>query len=212
MTVTYNPDPLSPYSDRAEVRPLTGDRMDLNARPDTGEEPFVPVYARRGKAARRGGGKIPTWMILAPVGVIALGAIGAMMLMDNGGETAAPLAEPAATAPVVEATPLAAAVPLAAASTPAPVTAAPAPAPVTREAVAREAAPVRRAAPAPAPVRRTTTAPAPAARAATPAPAAAASSTATLNTAPTPPAPVVTVTPAPEPTPPAPVIVVEPLN
>lgn len=204
MTVTYNPDPLNPYSDRPEVRPLTGERMDLNARADMAEEPFVPVYARRGKAARRAG-KVPTWMILAPVGVIALGAIAAMMLLDNGGETTTPLAEPAATAPVVDATPLAAAAPLAAASAPAPVITAAPPAPVTRE-----AAPVRRA--APAPVRRTTTAPAPAARAVTPAPAPAASSTATLNTAPTPPAPVVTVTPAPEPTPPAPVIVVEPLN
>lgn len=210
MTVTYNPDPLNPYSSRPEVRPATGERMDLNARPETVEKPFVPVYARRGKAARRGAGKIPAWMVLAPVGVIALGAIGAMMLMDDGGETIAPLAEPAATAPVVNATPLTRAAPLGAAPTPAPVTAAAAPAPV-----AREAAPARRAA-APAPVRRSTTSPAPATRVVTPAPRPAStpatSSTATLNTAPTPSAPVVMVTPTPGPTPPAPVIVVEPLN
>lgn len=199
MSVTYNPDPLNPYSSRPEVRPLTGEGMDLNARPDVAHEPFVPVYARRGKAARTTG-KVPAWMILAPVGVIALGAIAAMLMLDNGGETTAPLAEPAVTAPVVAATPLTAA-PLAA-STPAAVAPAAAPAPV-----AREAAPVRRAA-APAPVRRATPAPAPAARTAAPA----AASTTTLNTAPTPPPPVVTVTPAQEPAPPAPVIVVEPLN
>ncbi|HEX8661789.1 MAG TPA: hypothetical protein VF686_07970 [Brevundimonas sp.] len=210
MTVTYNPDPLNPYSDRPEVRPLTGERLDLNARPEVAEEPFVPVYARRGKAARRTSGKVPTWMILAPIGVIALGAVAALMLMDNGGETTAPLAEPAATAPVVDATPLTSAAPLAAASTPAPVTAAPAPAPVVREAT-----PVRRAT-APAPVRRATapaairTTTAPAARVVTPAPAS--PTTSTLNTARTSPAPVVTVTPAPEPTPPAPVIVVQPLD
>jgi hypothetical protein len=200
MSVTYNPDPLNPYSSRPEVRPLTGEGMDLNARPDVAHEPFVPVYARRGKAARTTG-KVPAWMILAPVGVIALGAIAAMLMLDNGGETTAPLAEPAATAPVVAATPLVSTTaPLAAPSTPAPVRVAPAAAPVVRE-----AAPVRRAA-APAPVRRATTPSAPVTRTATPAPAP--SSTTTLNTAPTPPPPIV----APEPTPPAPVIVVEPLS
>lgn len=207
MSVTYPADPLKPYGERAEVTPF-GDVMPRNPRLDgANEEPFVPVYARRGKAARRGGGKMPTWMILAPVGVLVLGGLGAMMLM-NGEETAGPLAEPAATAPVVSATPLvAAATSAASASTPAPVVPASAP-------VLREATPVRRAA-APAPARRATTpatpraAAAPVARTATPPPAA--SSTSTLNTAPTSPAPIATATPAPA-QPPAPVIVVQPLG
>ncbi|WP_332640704.1 hypothetical protein [Brevundimonas sp.] len=211
MTVTYPADPLKPYGDRVEVKPLPGDRMDVNPRLGTAEEPFVPVYARRGKAARgANNGKIKTWMILAPLGVIVLGGIVAMTMLDTGGDTAAPLAEPAATAPVVSATPLIEAAPATSASTPAPV-AAPAPAPV---AVLREATPVRRAA-APAPVRRAATPTAPrdatttvAPRTATPAPTSPATST--LNTAPTTPAPA--ITPAQEPAPPAPVIVVEPLN
>jgi hypothetical protein len=205
MTVTYPADPLKPYGDRAEVMPTPGERMDVNTRLGTAEEPFVPVYARRGKAARgANSGKVKTWMILAPLGVIVLGGIVAMTMLDTGGDAAAPLAEPAATAPVVSATPLIETAPATSASTPAPVQAAPAAAPAP---VQREAAPARRAA-APAPVRRaaTPTAPrpaaAPAARAATPAPASPATSA--LNTAPTP--------PAQQPAPPAPVIVVEPLN
>ncbi|HVL41928.1 MAG TPA: hypothetical protein VM348_07205, partial [Brevundimonas sp.] len=180
MSVTYPADPLKPYGDRSEVRPLTGERMDLNPHlTGAAEEPFVPVYARRGKAARGNGGKIKTWMILAPVGAIVLGGFAAMML--NGEETTTPLAEPAATAPVVAATPLAAAAPATSASTPAPVQAAPAPAPVLREAT-----PVRRAAPAPARRAVTPTAPRAAAtatvspRTTTPTPTS--PSTSTLNT------------------------------
>lgn len=208
MSVTYPVDPLKPYGDRSERSPLDG-RADIDARLDGAtEEPFVPVYARRGKAAR-GGGKIRTWMILAPIGVIVLGGFGAMMAM-NGEETATPLAEPAATAPVVPATPLVAEPAPVAALSPAPVVEAAAPPPVQRAAT-----PVRRAA-APAPAARRaapTAAPrieAPAARVATPAPTAS-SSTTTLNTAPTAPAPAATVTPAPA-QPPAPVIVVQPLG
>lgn len=202
MSVTYPADQSKPYGDRIEAP-----RTDL-----THDEPFVPVYARRGKA-RGGQGKIRTWMILTPVAVLALGGIGTMMLMQGPEEAAAPLAEPALTAPVLSAAPTEAAVaPLTTASTPQPVIAAPAPTPVVRD-----AAPLRRAAPAPA---RREAAPAPAAtpRVATPAPAAptgpqaytpapAAPSTTTLNTAPATAAPA---TPAPAPTPP--VIIVEPVG
>lgn len=192
MTVTYPVDPTKPYGDRIEAP-----RADL-----THDEPFVPVYARRGKA-RGGQGKIKTWMILTPVAVLALGGIGAMMLMQGPEEVSAPLAEPAATAPVLPIAPTDAAVPLTTASTPEPITAAP---------VVRDAAPLRRATPAPAPARREAvraTAPAAAAptgpRSYTPAPAA--PSTVTLNTAPATPSPA---TPAPAPTPP--VIIVEPVG
>ncbi|MDI1327953.1 MAG: hypothetical protein PSV23_14275 [Brevundimonas sp.] len=207
MSVTYPVDPLKPYGDRVEV-PAFAPREDLSPRlSGATDEPFVPVYARRGKAAR-GGGKIRTWMILAPVGVLVLGGLGAMMMM-NGEETAAPLAEPAVTAPVVAATPLvAAASPAASVSTPAPVRAVAAPAPVLRPTT-----PVRRAVtPAPAPRATAPTASqtpaAPVARVVTPTPAT--SSTSTLNTAP---APAATVTPTPAPAqPPAPIIVVAPLD
>ncbi len=200
MTVTYPVDPTKPYGDRIEAP-----RADL-----THDEPFVPVYARRGKA-RGGQGKIKTWMILTPVAVLALGGIAAMMLMRGPEEASAPLAEPAATAPVLPIAPTdVAAAPLTTASTPEPIAAAP---------VVRDVAPLRRAAPA---RREAVRAPAPAAaatpRVVTPAPAAptgpqsytpapAAPSTVTLNTAPTTPAPA---TPAPAPTPP--VIIVEPVG
>ncbi len=202
MSVTYPVEPTQPYADRIEAQ-----RADL-----THDEPFVPVYARRGKA-RGGQGKIKTWMILTPVAVLALGGLGAMMLMQGSEETTAPLAEPALTAPVLSAAPTEAAVaPLTSASTPEPVIAAP---------VAEEAAPLRRAAPAPArreAVRPAAPAPAASPRAVTPAPvvttgpqayapAPAAPSTSTLNTAPATAAPA---TPAPAPTPP--VIIVEPVG
>jgi hypothetical protein len=200
MSVTYPADPTKPYGDRIEMP-----RVDPHAEL-TNDEPFVPVYARRGKA-RTGQSKIKSWMILAPVGAIVLGGIGAMMFMGGSEEVATPLAEPAATAPVVSALPApvdAATAPLTPQSAPAPVAAAP---------VVREATPVRRAAPAPTPRREAAPAPAPTApRVVTPAPAAgpqpyapapAASPTSTLNTA----------TPAPSPTPaPPPAIVVQPLG
>jgi len=197
MSVTY-PDQTQPLNDRLEAP-----RADL-----TQDAPFVPVYARRGKV-RGGQGKIRTWMILTPVAVVALGGLGAMMLMQGPEEATAPLAEPALTAPVLSASPTAtAAAPLTTASTPAPVIAEPPAAPV-----ARDAAPLRRAMPAPAPRQA---APAATPRAVAPAPAVttgpqaytpAAPSTTTLNTAPVtaPPA-----TPAPAPTPP--VIIVEPVG
>lgn len=205
MSVTYPADPIAPFGDPVET-PRVDPQVDL-----THEEPFIPVYARRGKA-RMGQSKVRAWMILVPVGAIVLGGIGAMLVMGGGEEASAPLAEPAATAPVLSATPApteAAIAPLTSASTPAPV--------VTAPPVVREAAPLRRAAPAPA-RRQAARVQAPVAtpRVATPAPTAptgpqsyapapAASSTSTLNTAPARPA-------APPTPPPPPVIVVQPLN
>jgi hypothetical protein len=202
MSVTYPVDPAKPYGDRIETP-----RADL-----THDEPFVPVYARRGKA-RGGQGKIKTWMILTPVAVLVLGGIGAMMLMQGPEEASAPLVEPALTGPVLPASPTEAAVaPLTSASTPAPVIAAPAPA-------VRDAAPLRRA--APAPVRREAVRPAAPASTATPrvvtpapvvttgpqayTPAPTTPSATTLNSTPATPAPA-----APAPTPP--VIIVEPVG
>ena len=205
MSVTYPADPAKPYGDRLEQP-----RSDATLRADlTADEPFVPVYARRGKA-RGGQGKIKTWMILAPVGVLVLGGVGAMLVMGGGEEASAPLAEPAATAPVLSSTPAptaTAVAPLTTASTPAPVVAAPAP-------VVRDAAPLRRAAPAPVRREAARTPAAATPRAATPAPATptgpqpyTAPSTSTLNTAPA------ATAPRPAPTqPPPPPIVVQPLS
>lgn len=193
MTVTYPADLAKPYGDRVEAQQIGAAH----------EEPFVPVYARRGKA-RGGQGKVRTWMILAPVAVLTLGGIGAMLVLSGDNQASAPLAEPAATAPVLSAMPVpteAAAAPLASAATPEPVVAPPA---------AREAAPaparrpaVRTPAPAPevsprveAPVAPTGPRPYTAAPDTAP--------TTTLNTAPA--APAVPATPAPPP----PVIVIEP--
>lgn len=205
MSVTYPADPLKPYGDRVELNPNVDGASD---------EPFVPVYARTGKSTRRNGGKIKTWMILTPVGIIVLAGLGAVAL-GGGDQTTAPLAEPAATAPVVSATPLAA--PVVSAVTPAPVVrTAPTPAPVLRP-----AAPVRRAAAAPAPTRRSTTvvaaprstAPAPVARTVTPVPAAS-SPTPMLNMAPMAPmAPTAAPAPVPAaPQSPPPFVIVEPVG
>ena len=196
MSVTYPANPDKPYGDRLET-----------ANADLAHEPFIPVYARRGKA-RGGQGKIQTWMILAPVAVLVLGGIGTMLIMGGADEAPTPLAEPALTAPVLSSAPTeAASAPLAPGSTPAPVMAAPvttAPAPTRRVATA----PVRREAAVRAPT------PAATARVVTPAPVAptgpqayapapAGPSTSTLNTAP--------ATPAPAPSaPPPPIVIVEP--
>lgn len=120
---------------------------------------FTPVYAR-GAARRRG--KIRSWMILAPIGVVTVAALGAWAVM-NADEAAVPVpAEPApltsaplASGPLIPetaltidaATPVEAAAelivepaPVEAASTPAPApaarTARPAPAPVAEPAEA----------------------------------------------------------------------------
>lgn len=198
MTVTYPADPTKPY----------GDRVEAPAADMTHDEPFIPVYARRGKA-RGGQGPIKTWMILTPVAVLVLGGIGAVLLMQGPEDATAPLAEPALTAPVVSALPTDTAVaPLTTASTPEPVVAGVPP--------VRAAAPLRRIAPAPA---RRTAARAPASASepvvaprvmapAGPQPYAAAPtapSTSTLNRAPAPPT---TATPAP--TPPPPIVIVAP--
>src|SRR5688572_24720327 len=86
------------------------------------EEPFVPVYARNRRTARGRKGGIKTWMVLAPIGVLVLGAGAAAMMMGGEEAAPAPLVEPAATAPVLPAQP--AAQPLA--TTAAPVEATPA--------------------------------------------------------------------------------------
>ncbi|HYC97624.1 hypothetical protein [Brevundimonas sp.] len=179
MTVTYPHD-----------RPLPQDSHLEGPR----EEPFIPVYARTGRSARGRKGGIKTWMILAPIGVLVLGGAAAALMMGDRGEVApAPLAEPAATAPVLPAQPVTAeAAPVEVAPV---VEATPAPAPV-----------VRRTAPASArrpvaPARTSAAAPAPAARVVAPAqPVGPQPYTATLNT-----------TPAPAPAQ-APVIVIQPVN
>lgn len=205
MSVSYPADPLKPYADRVDVVPAVE---------SANQEPFIPVYARRGKSARRKGGKIKTWMILTPVGLLVLAGLGVVALR-GGEETVTPLSEPAATAPVVSATPLVA--PVMSASTPAAIVRAnPAPAPVLRR-----ANPVRRAAPIPArPAAATLTpraaAPAPTPRVATPVPAPtsapATSQTPMLNMAPMTPAPAATPAPAPVPSPPPPFVIVEPVG
>jgi hypothetical protein len=200
MTVTYPDEPTSPLGD-----PIEAPRADL-----AHDEPFVPVYARRGKA-RGGQGKVRTWMILTPVAVLVLGGIGAMFMMQGPEDAAAPLTEPALTGPVLSAAPTAtAAAPLTSASTPEPV--------VAETPEVRDAAPLRRIAPAPArreAARAPAQAPAAAPRLATPAPAAptgpqawtpATPPTAALNRTPATPAPA-----SPAPTPP-PVIVIQPVG
>ena len=105
------------------------------------EADFVPAYARRPARQK----KFQTWMVLAPIGAIALIGGAAAMMVNTGADDAAPLVEPApAMAPVIDTTaplPTTMSSPPAAASAPAPV-AVVAPAPVVREAI-----PVRRAAP-----------------------------------------------------------------
>lgn len=104
---------------------------------------FTPAYAR-GAARRRG--KVRSWMILAPIGVVTLAALGAWIVMnsDEAGVPAPAEPAPLTSAPLIpETAPTmdAAAEPIVepAPVEPAPVEAAPAPA-------------VRAARPAPAPV------------------------------------------------------------
>jgi hypothetical protein len=63
------------------------------------EEVFVPRYARTGKSRSKGG--IRTWMILAPVGALALigGGVAVMMSGETGNE---PLVAREAPAPLVQ--------------------------------------------------------------------------------------------------------------
>lgn len=169
MTVTYPHDRPLPEGVRTEAAP---------------EEPFVPVYARDRRSMRSRKGGVRTWMILAPLGVLVLGAGAAAMMTGGGDDVApAPLIEPAATPPVAPPQPLASET----------VSIEPAAAPVV------EAAPVvRQAAPAPprraAPTRVAAPTPAPPAREAAPVePAGPQPYTATLNAAPTPAQPPVIV-------------------
>lgn len=62
------------------------------------DEIFVPRYARTGKARTKGG--VRTWMILAPIGAVALIGGAAVMMMAPGEETSP--VEPAARAPLVQ--------------------------------------------------------------------------------------------------------------
>lgn len=162
------------------------------------EEPFVPVYARTRSARGRKGG-VKSWMILAPIGVLVLGAAAVVLVMGEGDDVApAPLAEPAATGPVLPTRPLVNEItPV---ETPAGTTIEVAPEPALRAAPAPT--PARRAAPAPA--RRSD--PAPATREASVEPAGPQPYTSSLNT--TPPT-AATDTPAPTAAPP-PVIVIQP--
>ena len=179
MTYTYTQDTLAPVS-------IEQDAV------------FTPSYARRPVKQK----KLKTWMVLAPIGALALIGGAATMLL-SGGDEAQPLAEPAPTA--VASTPLAPASvspPLSSTpvATPAPVAVAPAP-------VMRESAPVRRTAPVTRSASAAEAAPAP--RVEAPAeptgPQAYSPSVAAPTSSPTVP------TPAPV-TPPAPAITVQPLN
>ena len=126
MTYTYTQDTMAP---RLEREPVTTEQ----------DAVFTPSYARRPVKQK----KLKTWMVLAPIGALALIGGAATMLLTGGDETQ-PLAEPAPTA--VASTPLVPATvspPLS--STP--VASMPAPAVVTPAPVVRQAAPVRRAAP-----------------------------------------------------------------
>uniref|UniRef100_UPI0025E99CFF hypothetical protein n=1 Tax=uncultured Brevundimonas sp. TaxID=213418 RepID=UPI0025E99CFF len=130
---------------------------ETNDRTLNSDAPYVPAYARS-RRSRKSKGGIKTWMILAPIGVLAVGGVGAVMLMSGGEQAQMAEAEATTPAPIVS-QPLSndvAAAPLTSAATPAPVEVTPAavPAPVARAASPeREAVPVRRAAPrVPAPV------------------------------------------------------------
>ena len=177
MTVTYTDDAMRNTSVEAET--------------------FVPRYAQT-KRSKKGP---KTWMILAPIGALALIGGGAAMMFGAPEETQ-PLAEPAPIAPLAQ--PLQAApaplessvadpalTPSTSAATPAPVVREVAPAPV----VQRRAAPVeRRAEPSPAVTPREEVSPEP--------------------TGPRPytASPSMSAAPAPAVTPPAPSIQTAPLN
>lgn len=188
---------------------------ETNDRTLNSDAPYVPAYARSRQSGKSKGG-IKTWMILAPIGVLAVGGVGAVMLMNGGEQTQMAEAEATTPAPIVS-QPLSndvAAAPLTSTATPAPVevTPAPVPAPVARaESPEREAIPVRRAAPRVAVPVTPRVEEAPVLSGPQPYNAAPATTTAnptsTLNRAP------VTVAPAPTPAAPAspaPVIVIQP--
>lgn len=142
MTVTYTDDTI---------------RNDV-----THDEVFVPRYARTGRARRKGG--VRAWMILAPVGALALIGGGAAVMMSGetgegslvGEEPVAPIVQPAPLESSTASTALATGLPSNATIT----EVAPAPAPLVREAppapppaIQRRQPAERRAAPAePAPV------------------------------------------------------------
>ena len=178
------------------------------------EVDFVPAYARRPANQK----KFKTWMVLAPIGALALiGGAAAMMVGPGANDAAPPVATTPSMAPVVDRTaplPTTMSSPPVAASTPAPVAVTAAPARVAREATSvrqadpvfqtapvRRAAPVERAAPASPPVE--TPAALAGVRPYSPA-------TSSMNAAPT--ASANTPAPTPAPAPAAPAITVQPLN
>lgn len=190
MTMTYptNPDDsLRPYGE--SVRP----HGEMPARE---VEIFVPAYARSGRRKNKG---IRTWMILAPIGALAL-AVGAVVVLTAPSTETRPLVQaepglspltpaPAALDPTIVVPP---ATPVAAATVEAP----PPPPAIQRRVAATPAA--RRVAPAPRTEAR------PAAVVATSAePTGPRAYTASPSTA-------TTVTPAPTPASPPPVIVIAP--
>lgn len=174
----------------------------------TAEADFVPAYARRPARQK----KFRTWMVLAPIGALALIGGAAAIIVGPDATDAAPLVEPApAMAPVLDRTaplPTTMSSPPVAASTPAPVAVTAAPARVAREATpVRQTAPARRAAPvvraAPASSRVETPVVPAGVRPYSPA-------TSSMNAAPTTSANTPAATPAPAPA--APAITVQPLN
>ena len=190
MSMTYpttTNDTLRPYGDT--VRPA-----ETHLRED---EAFVPAYARSGRRKSKGP---RAWMILAPVGALAL-AVGAVVVLT------APATEPMGQ-PVAETAPLtpapltvdpAAVVPPATPLAATAVEAPPPPPPAIQRRVAAEPA-ARRAAPAPRAEAR-------------PAPVAATPAEPTGPRAYTPSATTVSPsTPAPAPTAPPPVIVIAPAS
>lgn len=111
------------------------DEMARNSSPEA--DSFVPRYARANRTKKG----LRTWMILAPIGALALVGGGAAMIMGGGSETQ-PLVEPEPVSPMVQ--PMATAqVPLESSVAPAALTvptSTPAP-------VIRDAAPVRESTP-----------------------------------------------------------------
>jgi hypothetical protein len=122
---------------------------ETNDRSLNSDAPYVPAYARS-RQSRKSKGGLKTWMILAPIGVLTIGGIGAAMMMGGGEQSQTAEAEVATPAPLAS-QPLqrdVATAPMTTAATPAPVDVVPAPAPVARSVEpARESAPVRRSAP-----------------------------------------------------------------
>ncbi len=139
--------PLLHYARNIMSFPYTEKPMTMPA----AEVDFVPAYARRPAKQK----KFRTWMVLAPIGALALIGGAATVLATPEADTAAPLVEPvSAMAPVIDRTaplPTTMSSPPVRAATSAPVVVAPSArdaAAARRSAPEVRAAPVVRAAPA----------------------------------------------------------------